>query len=89
MEVEFVDCDATLSMSMEYSIGSWWNLVVAQLVVGLRNSCEGAGKRVPTIPASACPQVVGKHRDDRCRPSPTLWHNSSLVKVVVAFAKLP
>ena len=33
-------------------------------------SGEGAGKRVPTNPASAGPQVVGKHRDGRCRPPP-------------------
>ena len=32
------------------------------------NQCEGGGKRVPTNPASAGPQVVGKQRGDRCRP---------------------
>ena len=49
--------------------GSWWsswNLALG----GFRNSGEGAGKRVPRNLASAGPQVVGKHRDDRCRPSP-------------------
>ena len=65
--------------------GSWWsswNLALG----GFRNSGEGAGKRVPTNLASAGPQVVGKHRDDRCRPPP---HSCGIIVRLVVYPMLP